>query len=144
MYDQPGPVGSARVDFQTGDNVTWLDAIQFNNTGPCGCTGPTGSWWQLTGTFQCDIRGARNWGPTGPNISLSSTGATGSLIVVDDPINLVMHFNVQPAVLLGQTAATGATGPGLVPGEWVLGLRMIQGTNIIELIHGKFYLSHGV
>jgi hypothetical protein len=79
-----------------------------------------------------------------PGLSLVSNGATGSLIVVDDPINLILHANVQPVVLLGTTGATGATGPGLVPGLYKHALRMTQGVNIIELLHGEFHLSHGV
>ena len=144
MYEPYGPSSSAHIDFETGDNVTWLDAVQFRGlTGPCGCTGPTGPNWTLTGTFQTDIRGDRNWGPTGPSLSLTSTGGTGSLIVIDDPVNLIMHHNVQPAVLLG-ASATGATGPGLVPGNYVYATRMVQSPNTIELMHGRFRLRHGV
>ena len=144
-YDEQGPSSSAYVDIKTGDNVTWLDAFQFGTGGSCGCTGPTGPNWTLTGTFQWDIEGNPWMGATAnPGLSLVSSGATGSLIVVDDPINLILHANVQPVVLLGTTGATGATGPGLVPGRYKHALRMTQGVNIIELLHGEFHLSHGV
>ena len=145
MYQPQGPAGSARMDFSTGDNVSWVDCIQFQGvTGPCGCTGPTGPNWTLTGTFVWDIRGDRNWGPTGPSLSLTSNGATGSLIVVADPINLILTANVPPAVLTGLTGAAGATGPGLVPGAYKHALRMTQAPLIFELLHGDFYLKHGV
>jgi len=144
-YDEQGPSSSAYVDIKTGDNVTWLDAFQFGTGGSCGCTGPTGPNWTLTGTFQWDIEGNPWMGATANlGLSLVSSGATGSLIVVDDPVNLILHANVQPVVLLGTTGATGATGPGLVPGRYKHALRMTQGVNIIELLHGEFHLSHGV
>ena len=144
-YDEQGPSSSAYVDIKTGDNVTWLDAFKFGTGGSCGCTGPTGPNWTLTGTFQWDIEGNPWMGATAnPGLSLVSNGATGSLIVVDDPVNLILHANVQPVVLLGTTGATGATGPGLVPGRYKHALRMTQGVNIIELLHGEFHLSHGV
>lgn len=150
MAYQQGPAGSAHVNFSTGDNVSWLDGVQFQGpTGyydSCGCTGPTGPTmtpWQLTGTFNWDIRGARNWGPTGPSLSLTSQGQPNSVIVVDDPVNLILHANVTPAILLG-AANVGATGPGLVPGRYVHALRMTQAPNIYELLHGEFELTHGV
>ena len=146
MYEQEGPSSSARVDIKTGDNVTWLDAFQFGTSDNCCCTGPTGPNWTLTGTFQWDIK-ANNWNAASPepSLSLSSTGATGSVIVVDDPVNLILNANVPPAVLTGnQTGYNGATGPGLLPGKYKHALRMTQGTIVIELLHGEFHLSHGV
>jgi len=146
MYEQDGPASSARVDIKTNDLVTWQDAFQFSTGfGPCGCTGPTGPTWQLTGTFNWDIK-ANNWNAASPepSLSLSSNGATGSLIVVDDPVNLVLNANVAPAILTGATASAGATGPGLLPGEYLHALRMTQGAIVTELLHGKFYLKHGV
>lgn len=146
MYEQQGPSSSAYVDIKTGDNVTWLDAFQFTTGGNCCCTGPTGPNWNLTGTFQWDIEGNPWLGATAnPGLSLISTGGPGSVIVVDDPINLILHANVPPTVLTGAvTGTTGATGVGLVPGKYKHALRMTQGVNIVELLHGDFYLSHGV
>ncbi len=145
MYEEQGPSSSAYVDIRTGDNVTWLDAFQFGTSGYGCCTGPTGPNWQLTGTFQWDIV-ANNWNGASPepSLSLSSNGATGTVIVVDDPINLILNANVPPAVLTGATATVGATGPGLLPGKYRHALRMTQGSNVIELMHGWFHLSHGV
>ena len=145
MYEQSGPSSSAYVDIKTSDTVTWLDAFQFNTSNSYCCTGPTGPNWTLTGTFQWDIK-ANNWNAASPepSLSLMSTGGTGSLIVVDDPINLILNANVPPAVLTGATATAGATGPGLLPGKYQHALRMTQGVIVIELMHGEFYLSHGV
>ena len=136
MYEQQGPSSSAYVDIKTGDNVTWLDAFQF----------VTSVGWTLTGTFQWDIKGNPWLGATAnPGLSLLSDGSIGSTIIVDDPVNLVLHANVSPALLTGTlTGTTGATGPGLVPGRYKHALRMTQGVNIIELLHGHFDLSHGV
>jgi len=146
MYEEQGPSSSAYIDIVTNDQVTWLDAFQFASaTGPCGCTGATGANWTLTGTFQWDIK-ANNWNAASPepSLSLTSNGATGTVIVVDDPINLILHANVPPTVLTGATASAGATGPGLLPGEYRHALRMTQGSNIIELLHGKYKMRHGV
>ena len=148
MYEQDGPSSSARVDIKTNDLVTWQDAFQFV-TAPSCCTGPTGPNWTLTGTFQWDIK-ANNWNAASPepSLSLTSNGATGSLIVIDDPINLVLQANVSPAILTGATAAAGATGPGLLPGEYSHALRMnntgASPVIVVELLHGKYYLKHGV
>ncbi len=150
MYEQQGPASSARVDIITNDQVTWLDAFQFSTGWDCGCTGatgPTGPNWTLTGTFQWDIV-ANNWNGASPepSLSLSSNGATGTVIVVDDPINLILHANVSPAILTGMPF-TGATGPGLLPGEYSHALRMTNtGASppiIVELLHGKYKLRHG-
>ena len=145
MYEQQGPSSSAYVDIQTNDLVTWLDAFQFVTSAGC-CIGPTGPNWTLTGTFQWDIEGDSWLGATAnPGLSLLSDGSIGSTIIVDDPVNLVLHANVSPALLTGTlTGTTGATGPGLVPGRYKHALRMTQGVNIIELLHGHFDLSHGV
>ena len=144
MYEQQGPSSSAYVDIQTNDLVTWLDAFQFVTAPGC-CTGPTGPNWTLTGTFQWDIEGNPWSGATAnPGLSLVSNGATGAVIVVDDPINFILHANVPPQVLTGLTGTAGATGPGLVPGRYKHALRMAQSGNVIELLHGEFILSHGV
>lgn len=147
MYEQEGPSSSAYVDIVTSDTVTWLDAFQFASaTGPygCGCTGVTGANWTLTGSFQWDIK-ANNWNAASPepSLSLSSQGQPNSVIVVDDPINLVLNANVPAASMLGGPQV-GATGPGLIPGEYQHALRMTQGSNVIELMHGKFKFVHGV
>lgn len=149
MYEQQGPSSSAYVDIKTGDNVTWLDAFQFVTAPGC-CTGPTGPNWSFSNqTFQWDIEGNPWGGATGnPGLSLFSNGASGTVIVVDDPVNLILNANVPSAVLTGfATGATGATGPGLVPGKYKHALRMFSTTSptvVVELLHGEFYLSHGV
>ncbi len=149
MYSQQGPSSSAYVDIKTGDNVTWLDAFQFSTGGNCCCTGPTGPNWNFTNqTFQWDIEGNPWLGATAnPGLSVSSNGGAGTPIVVDDPVNLVLHANVPAAVLTGATASAGATGPGLVAGHYKHALRMFDTSSppvVIELMHGDFYLSHGV
>ena len=143
-----GPNTSARVDIQTNDKVTWQDAFQFNNLENCGCTGVTGPQWQLIGTFNWDIV-ANNWNAASvePSLSLYSAGDAAGTIVVDDINAHILHANVPPLVLTGGvTGATGATGPGLLPGRYRHALRFTMASSgaIIELLHGDYIFSHGV
>ena len=146
MYEPSGPATSARFDIETNDQVNWITAVQFGPTWCGGCTGPTGPVWQLTGSFQWDVK-ANNWNAASPEpaLSLTSLGEPNACIVVDDPINLILHSNVLPDVLTGgMTGAAGVTGTGLLPGEYKHALLMTQGTNTVELLHGQFKLRHGV
>ncbi len=153
MWGPSGVVTAARVDIVTSDNVTWEDAFQFDPpamTGcppppywPCGATGPT---WTFAGqNFLMEIKGNR--GQTMPTLSLDS-GPTGStLFVVDDSVNRILHANVPQAVLIGQTGATGATGIGLLPGEYPYNFIMYDGSNPsvrVMLMQGQFIVQHGV
>jgi len=91
--------------------------------------------------FRLDIKGNR--GQTGPLLSITSPNQ----IIVQDPINRVLNFNVPPAVLTGLTGMTGATGVGLVPGEYEYDFLMYDGSSPpveVMLMDGKFYLKHGV
>jgi len=155
MWGPSGVITAAKVNIATSDNVTWEDAFQFDppaGTGccepqppywPCGSTGPT---WTFAGQkFVMDIKGNR--GVTATNLTLDN-GPTGStLFVVDDSTNRILHANVPQQVLLGQTGATGATGAGLIPGEYDYNFIMYDGSSPpirIMLMQGKFILEHGV
>ena len=147
-----GPSGvptSARVDFTTGDNETFRDAIQFDPPGPsgsCGCTGPTGDNWGFTGqNFRMDIKGNR--GQTGPLLSMVGPTGGSSLFQIQDPVNRIFNFNVPEAVLLGTATATGCTGPGLIPGKYVYDFLMFDVSKPpirVQLMHGNFELKHGI
>lgn len=146
---------SARVNIVTSDNVTFQDPFQFDPTGGTGCCAPPPYWpcgvtgpnWTLVGqNFQLTIKGNRE--QTTPLMFIDSGITGGNLIVVDDTLARILHFNVPQDVLTGAvTGTTGATGVGLVPGEYVYDFVMYDGSNPpirVMLMEGKFVLKHGV
>jgi hypothetical protein len=154
-----GPSGvptSARVDITTSDNVTFADAFQFDPPGPSGIfngfaftgpTGPTGLQWGFTGmNFVMDIKG--NQLQTSPLLSIYTNVAGSVAILIDDYTNRILHFNVNQTALAGATGnQTGVTGPGLIPGEYIYQFRMFDSSSVpiyTDLMHGKFYLRHGL
>ena len=65
-----------------------------------------------------------------------STGGTGSVIVVDDPINRILHSDVPESVLAV-----------LVPGSYLFDFVMIDGSTPpirTMLMQGKFVLQEGI
>ena len=161
MMDGPKgyPPTSAHVDFVTSTNQSFTDAIQFDPPGPTGTTGywpgsdgpwfpigTTGPNWTLTGmNFRLDIKG--NVEQAAPLLSINSQPVNSTLIVTDDAINRVIHFNVPEAVLTGATGATGATGIGLLPGRYVYDFIMYDGSSPpvrTQLMHGEFKVTDGI
>lgn len=155
-----GPPTSASVDIATANNVSWTDSFQFDPpSGPYGYYNPAGSYCYATGTsgntfpfwnfsgqnFRLDIKGNR--GQTGPLLSVNSQPNGSTLIVVDDPGNRILHLNVPEAVMNGQTGQLGATGPGLIPGEYVYDFIMYDGSTPpvrVALMHGRFVYADGI
>ncbi len=142
-----GPPTSARVDIVTTDNETLSDAFQFDPPGPSGptgcyggydypyygCTGPT--WGFTSMNFRMDIK--RRASDTGPLLSITGAQGVAGAIVVDDPTNRILHFNVSEATL---TAA-------LVPGEYVYDFVMFDNSTPpirTVLMYGRFGLRHGI
>jgi len=150
-----GPSGvptSARVDIATSNNVTWEDAFQFDPTGPTASApnfwppGSTGPAWTLTGqNHLITIKGNRL--QPAPLLVIDS-GKTGqNLIITDDPNSRILHTSVPDFVLNGVSGATGATGPGLIPGCYVYDWIMYDASNPsikVALMHGKFVYEDGV
>jgi hypothetical protein len=123
MYG-PGPQTSAYVDIATSTNVTWEDAFQFGTPGDTS--------WSFNGqNFRLDIKG--NKIQTSPLLSISSGAGQ---IVVDDPVQRVLHTLV-PETVIGI----------LVPGEYEYDLIMFDNLSPptrIALMHGKFRLQEGI
>jgi hypothetical protein len=114
---------SARVDIKIDDNGTWSDAFRFGK--------PDDTTWTLTGqSFELDVQ----LDPYG--ISLLSLTMTNGRIVVDDPVQRVIHFKVDPADI--QSA--------LDPGWYVYDLVMIDVASDVRvpLMHGELQVVHGV
>src|SRR5271155_4201994 len=153
-----GPSGvptSSRVDITIADNTTLSEAFQFDPPGPSGVfngfaftgpTGPTGVQWGFTGmNFTCDIWG--NYGQTGPSFTFSSLPSNSQMILVDDYTNRILHFNVAWPIYKGLTAATGATGTGLICGEYEYQFRIADSSSppiVTELMYGQFKIKHRV
>jgi hypothetical protein len=145
---------AAIVDIVTAANATWNDAFQFDPPALTGAPPPpyyppgsaTGPTWTFNGqNFRLDIKGYIN--ETSALLSLNSQPGNSTLIVVDDPINRILHFNVPEAVISGITGATGATGAGLVPGEYIYDFIMYDDSTPpirLPLMKGKFVLVAGI
>jgi hypothetical protein len=128
FVEGPGPT-AARVNFVTPTNATFFDAIQFDPKGP---TGATGGAWSLTGqNFRMDIKRRRE----DPNPLVTLLSSAGQ-IVVDDPVQRVIHFNVPET----QWAT-------LPPGRYVYDFIMFDNSNPpvrVPLMFGEFWLKLGV
>ena len=80
-------VTSAEVNLAIDNNGTWMDAFQFGE--------PADTTWDLVGqSFELDVQ--LSYYDATPKLSLTS--AAGE-IVIDDPIQRVIHLNVDSAAL---------------------------------------------
>lgn len=116
---------SAHVNIYAADNASWLDAMQF------GATDDT-SWTLADQSFRLDIKANVD-----DSAALLSVTSDAGQIVVDNITTRVIHFNVPEDTL---TTA-------LSPGEYVYDLIMYNSDvppARIQLLHGKFFLVHGV
>lgn len=124
-YQQPPT--SAHVKIVVAINATFQDAYQFDPP-VAGVTPPT---WTLSPNFRMDIKAYFN----GPML-LSFTSAAGQ-IVVDDPVNRLIHTNVPESVLQSM----------LVPGTYRYDLIMYDNSVPpirVQLMHGEFVVKDGV
>lgn len=118
-------VTSAHVDLRIDDNGTWQDAFQFG--------APTDTSWTLVGQkFELDVQLSAY-----DSVPLLHMSTTSGQIVVDDIVQRVIHFNVDPAVI--QTS--------LKPGVYTYDLVMVDGSTPgirVPLMHGVLKVAHGV
>jgi hypothetical protein len=123
-----GPPSSSNVTIVTAKNATFNESYQFDPP-QAGVTPPT---WTLYANFRMDVKAY--FEQTLPLCSFT-TGA--GQIVVDDPVQRVIHFNV----------AESSIDPPLVPGKYFYDLLMISNDIIpirVPLMHGDFIVSDGV
>src|SRR5690348_9911887 len=93
---------SARVDISIDNNGTWSDAFQFGDLDD--------TTWTLTGcAFELDVK--LNSYDTAPLLHLTTGNGR---IIIDDEIQRVIHFQVDPADI--QAALT----PGSYPYDLVM------------------------
>lgn len=128
------PETSAHVDLVTSNNVTFIDAFQFDPPpGITGVTGGTGPYWTMDNKkFRLDIQGNEDQG-----VLLSLLSDNGE-IVVDSTTLRIVHMNVPKATLNAV----------LVPGDYEYNFRMyddtVSPTVEWQLMHGTFTLEDGV
>ena len=78
---------AAKVDFEIQNNATWNDALQFGTPGDL-------SWSLTNQNFRCDLK--KNTYDASPVLSLTSGAGQ---IVVQDPVQRIVNFNVPESVL---------------------------------------------
>lgn len=116
---------TAKLDWTFSNNGTWTDAVQFG--------APEGYEWNFEGyTFEMDIQ--RNPYDAMPLLQLSTANGR---IVVDDPYQRVLHFNVAPDDIQAN----------LRPGIYVYDLVIVDGSNPsirTPLLYGTLEVTQGV
>lgn len=116
---------SAHIDYTISNNATWQDAVQF--------IGPSTYSWSLAGcTFEMSIK--RNRYDKVPLLTLLS--AAGQ-IIIDDPIQRVIHTNVPATVIQAN----------LPVGVYVYDLLMTDTQNppvVTSMTHGEVCVKQGV
>jgi hypothetical protein len=125
QYNKYGPYSqtSATENLVVNNNSTWRDAYQFGS--------PDDLTWNLVGcTFEMDVQ--RNSYDAVPLLSMTTVNGR---IVVADPIQRVIYFNVSPDDIQAS----------LKPGTYVYDLAMIEPTNVRTLLmHGLVTVVQGV
>lgn len=117
---------SARVRMMISNNATWEDAFQFGTVGDTS--------WSFTGqNFRCDVKGSRY--DAAPILTLTSGAGQ---IVVDDPVNRVLHFNVPEATVQASLPPDA---------EYVFDFIMYDNSTPavrVQLMHGEIFVQQGV
>ena len=120
-------VTAARVDILTATNVTFADAFQFGTPGDTS--------WSFTGqSFRMDLKSNK----FGPNAALLSITSGAGQIVVSDPVNRILYFDVPEATF---------SAADVIPGEYDYDFIMLDASNPavrIALMYGKFKMVQGV
>lgn len=113
---------AARVDMEVRDSGDWSDAFQFGTVGDTS--------WSFSGcTFHMDVKGSTD--DASPLFQLNSANGR---VVVDDPVQRILHFNAVKADI--QAA--------LVPGRYVYDFVMITGAGVrTPLMYGHVKFKHG-
>lgn len=121
-------VTQARVDIEMQSNASFQQGFQFGNVGDTS--------WSFSGqSFRMDIK-ANKW-IAGSAALVSLTSGAGQ-IVVDDPVNRILHFNVPESIF---------SAGGVIPGEYDYDFIMIDGSNPpvrVPLMGGRFKMGQGV
>jgi hypothetical protein len=121
-------VTSALTNMRIDNNATWQDAFQFGTQGD--------TTWSLAGQgFELDVQLTPF--DTAPLLSLSTANGR---IVIDDTVQRVIHFDVDPADIQSS----------LTPGIYIYDLVMVSTSNPAPpadrtiLMHGTLRVNQGV
>lgn len=118
-------VTAAKVDMVINNNATWIDAFIFGTAGD--------TTWNFNGqNFRMDIKGNKD--QTTFLLSLLSSNGT---IVVDDPIQRVLHLNVTDTVVAA----------AMVPGEYQYDFIMFDNSVPpvrVPLMQGEVKVRQGI
>jgi hypothetical protein len=120
---EPHSSTTATEHLAVDNNSTWRDAFQFSNADD--------QTWNLAGcTFEMDVQ--RNSYDLVPLLSMSTTNGQ---IVIADPVQRVIYFNVSP----------GDIQASLKPGKYLYDLVMIEPTDVRTLLmHGTVTIQQGI
>lgn len=116
---------AAWVDITISDNWTMQDAFQFGTPGDL-------SWSLTSQNFECQVKASRD--DTSPLVTFTSGAGQ---IVVDDPIQRVVHFNVPMTTIQAS----------LPPAEYVYDFIMYDNASPpfrTGLMQGKLIVKRGV
>jgi hypothetical protein len=116
----------ATVDIEIQSNATWLDAFQLGTVGDT-------SWSFVGQNFRCDVKVNRD----AASSLITMTTANGQ-VIIDDPIQRVLHFNVP------ETALAAA---GILPGNYVYELVMYDNSTPairVPMMGGKLRVKIGI
>lgn len=114
---------AAVIDIVAANNATLQDAFQFGL--------PTDTW-HLAANFSMSIKMARS-----DTTALVTFGTAGGTIVIDDPVQRVIHMNVPDTALVAALPA----------GEYVYDLVMFDnGSPALRtlLMQGRFFVTTGI
>jgi|SRR5580658_1156095 hypothetical protein len=120
------PASVARVNMTIQNNQTWQDAFQLGTPGDT-------SWSFVNQNFRVDLKAD----PLSPQPLLTCTSVNG-YIVVDDPINRVLNFNVPESVFAAAN---------MVPGLYHYDLIMYDNSSPpirVPLMRGKLRIQLGI
>lgn len=121
-------ITAAHIDFVVQTNQTFEDAIQFGTAGDTS--------WSLSGqNFRMDLKPNKFINPQVPLLSITS--GAGQIVVLD-PIQRIVQFNVPETVF---------SAAGVIPGNYDYDFIMYD-TSVpavrVPLMHGKFKMRQGV
>jgi len=118
-------VTAAKVDMVIKNNATWIDAFKFGDDGD--------TTWSFAGqNFRMDIKGNKDQ----PSALLTLLSTNGT-IVVDDPVQRVLHLNVPDATIVA----------ALVPGEYKYDFIMYDASVPpvrVPLMQGEVKVQQGI
>jgi hypothetical protein len=115
-------ITAAKVNMEVIDSGDWSDAFQLGTPGDT-------SWSFTGGSFHMDVKGS-----TDDAVPLLSLTTANGYVVIDDPVNRILHLAVPQSVLEA----------ALIPGRYVYDLVLISAAGVrTPLMYGWVKIKHG-